>query len=300
MTPLRLYWWNLRRSPRSLAAELVYKPGSWLRAARETHRLFLNFGDEMSRDIVEAAFGRRAVWSSADRADVIAVGSVLEHVGRSGRVGGDPIAVWGTGLRRGRVPTGVAGGEADEVPTRGKRYLAVRGNLTADALGLGHDIPRGDPGLLAREVYGEPRRGRGVVYVPHFSELTGWDRLTRFCDVLGADLVLPTARPAEVIREIAAAEVVYSASLHGIIVADSYGIPVVPLLPFSGAENPFKYRDYMGVPGYATPLQTHDRLVAASPREREELLDGAVRAAELRRPGVAAAKDALWTAAQNY
>lgn len=288
MNPIRLYWWNLRRSPKALAAELVYKPRSWIRAVATSRELFLNFGDEMSREIVEAAFGRKVVWSTAEKADLVAIGSVLERMERPGA----PISVWGSGLRSGALP--------EEAVNREMRFLAVRGNLTADRLGINGQVPMGDPGLLAKEVFGDPVKNHDIVYVPHFSELAQWSRLTQFCDGVGARLVLPTAKPQNVVREIGSARVVFSASLHGIIVADSYGVPVVPLLPFSDAESPFKYHDYMGVVGAQTELQVHDDLQSASDHERELLIGFCTEAAELRGPTVAEAKEGLLAAARSY
>lgn len=288
MNHIRLYWWNLRRSPKSLAAELVYKPKSWIRGIVASRELFLNFGDEMSREIVEAAFGRKVVWSAAEKADLVAIGSVLERMERPGT----PVSVWGSGLRSGALP--------EENTKREMRFLAVRGNLTAERLGIKESVPLGDPGLLSKEVFGHPVKQQDIVYVPHFSELAQWSRLNQFCDGVGARLVLPTAKPKKVVREIGAAGVVFSASLHGIIVADSYGVPVVPLLPFSGAESSFKYHDYMGVVGAQTELKTHDALYSASDRERELLIASCAEAAALRRSSVSEAKEGLLAAARSY
>ncbi|MGO2883008.1 polysaccharide pyruvyl transferase family protein [Corynebacterium variabile] len=285
---IKLYWWNLRRSPRSLAGEILYNRRSWLRGAMQTHRLFLNFGDEMSKDIVAATFGQKVEWSSAEKANLVAVGSVLERIERAGT----PVSVWGTGLRSGEVPTSSAGREM--------RILAVRGRSTADRLGLGSDIPLGDPGLLAREVFGAAGPRLGIVYVPHFSELAQWGRVVRFCELIGATIVLPTDSPRRVIPLIGAAEVVISASLHGIIVADSYGVPTVPLLPFSGLESPFKYHDYMAVAGPESSLRAHADILSVNAREREEIFAAAAVLAEERSTSVASAKNALVAAARQY
>lgn len=242
----------------------------------------------MSREIVEAVFGRKVVWSAAEKADLVAIGSILERMERPGA----PVSVWRSGLRSGASP--------EEDTEREIRYLAVRGKLTADRLGINGQVPMGDPGLLAREVFGDPVKKQDIVYVPHFSELAQWSRLTQFCDAVGARLILPTAKPQNVVREIGSARVVFSASLHGIIVADSYGVPVVPLLPFSGAESPFKYLDYMGVVGARTDLQVHADLQSASEHDRESLIGFCTEATELRRPAVAEAKEGLLAAARNY
>jgi hypothetical protein len=58
---------------------------------------------------------------------------------------------------------------------------------------------------------------------------------------------MPNQHPVEVVRAIGGAPIVYTSSLHGLIVADALGVPAA-LLRFSGpklsGEPEFKYVDY--------------------------------------------------------
>lgn len=285
---LKLHWWQVSRMPRSLLSEARHRPRAWFRAAIESRQIFKNFGDEMSRGIVESVFGQRVVWASPRSAELVAVGSILEHMLPEGR----PLSVWGTGLR-----------SPESVPDRfhrDLRFLAVRGHLTASSLGLEDNVTLGDPGLLADEVFGHKRSSAGRIYVPHFSELAEWTRVRQFCEETGMALVLPTGKTGDVVRRIGSAELVLSSSLHGIIVADSYGVPVIPLMPFTGLESMFKYRDYMDSTGWESQLLNHQVFVSATPSRRESVIEQMADQSCGRSRNVTAIKRDLRTAAACY
>jgi hypothetical protein len=95
------------------------------------------------------------------------------------------------------------------------RVLAVRGKLTADVLKV--DAPLGDLGLLASRIWTKEPARYNIGVVRHYVD----DNEYPF-----ADIVIDATEPAEeVIKKISSCRVIMSSSLHGIIVADSYGIP---------------------------------------------------------------------------
>ena len=214
--PLRLYWW--RDTP--------------------------NFGDAINPHIVAHFSGREVEWAPPETADLFATGSVMHFVraaissGRESR----PI-VWGSGclnaMRR------------DFVPKVG--FAALRGPLTREWLGLPPG-PNGDPALLLPDVLGGPvPRADRVVVVPHFKQMEATHRavagLSDTVDVLDV-----RDGPLEVVRAIAEARLVFSSSLHGLIVADAFGVPSVWLNPEGNHRSPFfKFYDYATSIGRGLP-----------------------------------------------
>lgn len=95
------------------------------------------------------------------------------------------------------------------------RVLAVRGKLTADCLKV--DVPLGDLGLLASRIWVKQPAQYNIGVVRHYVDQDEYPF---------ADIVIDATEPAEeVIKKISSCRVIMSSSLHGIIVADSYGIP---------------------------------------------------------------------------
>ena len=135
---------------------------------------------------------------------------------------------------------------------RGIRIDAVRGELTGAQLRsqLGWTVPEvyGDPALLLPRFLavpdGQPSQGR-VAVLPHL------DHRGIFGNPLAprdnAVHVIDARQGLEqVVREIAAARVCISSSLHGIIVAQAYGVPWVWVRIEDAliAGDTFKFRDF--------------------------------------------------------
>jgi pyruvyltransferase len=182
-----------------------------------------NFGDRLGPELL-ASFGIRAVWAAPAEAELVTVGSVLGKLPDRWRG-----TVLGTGLIEARLRRKL----------RTARVLAVRGVLTRDACDLPAKTPLGDPGILApRLVPGLERTPDGpVVIVPHRIDRAMRRRHpnARVVDILG-----PTP---EILREVAAASLVYTSSLHGLIAADALGVPhVLELAETIGGIH--KFRDY--------------------------------------------------------
>lgn len=189
----------------------------------------VNFGDHLSRVVVSRILGERGLTLDdevARSARLLAIGSIL-HFAQDGDV------VWGSGVN-GKVP--------DECFTAAQLDVrAVRGPLTAEFLRRrGHRVPPvyGDPGLLVSLLFADrfvPAPERSHVFVPNLhdiplvaddpqavSPLRGWNRV--ISDILRARLVL-------------------ASSLHGLVVAESFGIPA-RYVRLSDTEGLFKYQDY--------------------------------------------------------
>ncbi|GII98196.1 polysaccharide pyruvyl transferase [Sediminihabitans luteus] len=214
--PVDLYWWR------------------W----KYPHRL--NFGDEISGPIIEALTGRRVRWASAETCELVAAGSVIQQLTRTKRK--QMPVFWGSGLIN--------------PPRENARPLtlpavAVRGQLTRTRVRstLADDVALGDPGILADQLLRRPPRKRFTVGVlPHYQDAA--DPNVDALIALGSQVrrIEVTWTPEEVVNEIASCDVLLSSSLHGIIVADSVGVPSVHL-KFSdrlmGGE--YKFRDYNSI-----------------------------------------------------
>lgn len=190
-----------------------------------------NFGDELSRRVVTAMLDRRGLRAGAEGKRLLAVGSVL-HFAADGDV------VWGTG-RNGKIAE--AAHRARSLDVR-----AVRGPLTREfLLGLGIPCPEvyGDPALLLPRLSRRRVPGRGrkpFVIVPNFLDL-GWFLERPEC---APHVVSPLSSVRRCVSRILSSELVVSSSLHGLVVAEAYGIRAQLLLPPCHAEPIFKYEDY--------------------------------------------------------
>lgn len=165
---------------------------------------FTNFGDELGHVFLEL-LGHEVELVPYPHADILTTGSILQRRQplKPGTI------IWGTGWHK-RPP--------ERLPRLDVRM--VRGQLTADALKLRKKVPFGDPGFLASHFWpAEPKRHR-VGFVRHYID-------TR--EIHGTKLIDPRADPETVCRQISECETVVSSSLHGCIVAASYGIPYMRL-----------------------------------------------------------------------
>lgn len=202
-----------------------------------------NFGDNLSLPVCEYVSSKTFIRGNKVYADMYAIGSLLQiFMSRKRQIkytalrtlkGKKPLVIWGTGV-------------IDNIPLflPWAKVLAVRGPLTAKALGLKTLVPFGDPGLLVSDFLAEPAKIGKIGIVPHYTDkahpvLAEAAKDDRFVIIDVEDEWENT------VSHIAQCDLVLSSSLHGLIVADAYGIPN-QWLEFSqkviGAG--FKFRDY--------------------------------------------------------
>ena len=143
---------------------------------------------------------------------------------------------------------------------------AVRGRLSLERLkGMGADVSRtalGDPGLLARLLVpgnAEGRRFR-LGLVPHYVD----ERDPVFARVLrripGSRIIRVATDPPEFLARLRECEMVISSAMHGLIAADSLGIPNLRARVsdrLTGGD--WKFHDYYSVFGSEPrPLSRED------------------------------------------
>lgn len=192
-----------------------------------------NFGDQLNRDLARR-YGKFAVYAPARVASAVGAGSILGNLHDF------------TGFKGAILGSGLISRVALRLPQA--NFVAVRGALTRHNLGLDDSVPMGDPGILASAVYGYPDGGRrqtlGIVvhYADVCSPVVG-ELLGR----LGSDVLVISAKqdPRVVAWQISRCDAIASSSLHGLIFAESYGIPTCWLRFSDGlVGGGFKFHDY--------------------------------------------------------
>ena len=217
-----------------------------------------NFGDELSPEVVAFVTGRRVQQSGRWGCDLTGVGSILDrYLSTKGRLVlgaraalGRPVQVWGSGLIQ--PITG---------ENRALRVLALRGQMTRHILNAAAATPLGDPGLLAAAMLGRPTTRQGIGIVPHYSDKPD-PFVAELARLPGVRIIDTERGGSEVCADIARCEVILSSSLHGLVVADAYGIANWRLRfghQLKGGD--FKFLDYASALG----RQTIDAQILTTP-----------------------------------
>ena len=239
-----------------------------------------NFGDALSPLMCERLAGCPVVFADRWRCDLVALGSLLDRFREW--YPHPRVHVWGTGFIEARPPR------------RGRfHYHAVRGRLSAGII-QGPSIDAfGDPGLLVGVLWPElkktPKRHR-VGLVPHYEDRIDPRVVALRNSLPGCVVVDVFGEVMEVLREIAACECIFSSSLHGLVVADAFGVPNA-WVKFSEKVrgSGFKFHDYYSIYGPDLPA------VPLSPEQLDAARIGAVHE-QYARPGLDQIKNRLLTA----
>lgn len=181
-----------------------------------------NFGDQLTPTLLRH-FGIDCVWAPPQRAQLVVVGSILSKI-PSGWKG----TVLGTGFIR-------AGMRRD---LSHARVLAVRGSFSREAAGLPRSTVLGDAGLLASDLVPDLERGDQPMVLGHYVDHVIAVRHP------GAVVLDIRTEPHELVRQVAKAGLLYTSTLHGLILADALGVPHI-LEPCGRViGHTFKFQDY--------------------------------------------------------
>lgn len=201
----KMYWW--RRSP--------------------------NFGDAIAPEIVSWISGKNVTRAEEGCSDVLlSVGSILHLTDKF-----ENTVVWGTGI------------DPHYAKPQKNNYtlLALRGPLTRDLLKCDTKV-LGDPGILLPRVYEKEHRpvdGKIGIVLHHRTFLKRKRDTILFNPFRTSYAVIdPRRHWKEVVDDIASCEFVFCQSLHGAIVAQSYGIPWAWWKGFHGRVAWFKWHDW--------------------------------------------------------
>lgn len=176
-----------------------------------------NFGDLIGPYLYRAITG----WEPIHRVPHdVALATVYLTVGSVMRLSRANAIVWGSGILR-----------KDEIIRQPHSVAAVRGPMTRNRL-LECDIPcpeiYGDPAILLSDYFqpvtDQPQEGI-VGIVPHFVD---FERAkTLFTENSELTVINVIGDVEKVVAEIAQCNFIMSSSLHGLIIAQTYGIPAV-------------------------------------------------------------------------
>jgi|GEM_PF-3726757 len=184
-----------------------------------------NFGDILSKDIVATISGRDVIYSKAHKADMCAVGSILNKVLKT-RVrrllfrGFRKIDIWGTGINS----------PGDVYANWGIRIHALRGNTSQSRLGVDNNAcVIGDPALLSSKCFPLDKNTDDYILVcPHQNDKESETWIARLREHYNNIRVCDLGQDTQIIlKEINNAKAVFTSAMHPLIVAHSYQTPVI-------------------------------------------------------------------------
>ncbi len=195
-----------------------------------------NFGDALAPLLLEHFSDLKVEWAAISHARIASIGSILEHIPPlwDGYILGSGRLKENSGLHLCGIRSGVTA-----------KILALRGPLTAKSIPGTYAL--GDPGILANELVGMQEKKYDLGVLPHFSDTTLYPKYLGLIPKKSAmRLIHPSGDPLTVLREIGACHRIVTSSLHGMIVADAFGIPrkVEYSRNMDKDGGDFKFRDY--------------------------------------------------------
>ena len=174
------------------------------------HNDIHNWGDSLSPILLDHFAGITAEWSTPPDAQIVSTGSVLDVIpdGWHGIVAG-------SGKLKRETQTDLTNA----------KVLGLRGPLTAHDVRYTGTPVLGDPALLASELTHVTPNLYDLGIIPHWNDPTLCDRFAYLGEQYNVVNIDPKADPLEVISTIGSCRKIVSSSLHGLIVADAFGIP---------------------------------------------------------------------------
>ncbi len=194
-----------------------------------------NFGDYLSKVLVgEIVLRQRLKTVLSSQHQLLAIGSIL-HFARDGDT------VWGSGINGKIALSKLAFKTLDVRSVRGpltQKILLSRGIQSADVFG--------DPAILLPYLFPDltykpiPNK---VILLPNLNEYEACKTLKTVVSS-HMRLVSPLLHWRSVMDEVLTSEVVLTSSLHGLILSETFRVPVYLFRPFGG-ETMHKYEDYL-------------------------------------------------------
>jgi pyruvyltransferase len=190
----------------------------------------VNFGDLLLPSLLRD-YGLRPIYSEIQSADIVSIGSIL-HILPEDFSG----YIVGSGLMHDTVRRFSCA-----------KILAVRGELTRERIGAPISTILGDPGLLADRLLRKRQEKKFLMgIVPHYVDKSD-ERIHNIYQQYKNEIIVIDVqrKPKDVISEIDKCRFIISSSLHGIVVADSLGIPNAwMVLSDKVRGSGFKFFDY--------------------------------------------------------
>ena len=184
-----------------------------------------------------------------------------------------PCAVWGTGFLKDYYPNKLT------LLRKNVSFIAVRGALSQriieNSIGKKINPVLCDGGILASELLPVvPEKKYSVGFIPHYNEqklVVENGLLKAMNDKYGKTTVINLREdPLKVIKHIGECEVILSTSLHGCVVADSFGIPNIRVTISKIPGTGFKFDDYYS--GYGLEISGLKLLVEMNLPDIKEIV----------------------------
>ena len=203
-----------------------------------------NFGDDVSRELIEYILRKPVVWQKQYKADINGIGSNLQSMATARmqmrfslrQLFGKKSYIWGSGNI-----------SNEKISLPHKNILALRGPLTHKTIENIHNdqnIIYGDPGILFGRYWPKLKPiSFNIGLVLHYKDCHLYDGIRRLYPEI--KVIRADQSPATVLEEISMCGSIMSSSLHGLVAADSYQIPNMKVefnQPLKGGD--FKFEDY--------------------------------------------------------
>lgn len=209
-----------------------------------------NWGDALNPNLVQLlsrkkVVNARSIFNIGRKPVYAVIGSVLQS--KTQKSAGRYLEVWGAGII----------GADRAIKMVPSKIHAVRGPLTREIL-ISKSIPcpevYGDPAILFSLFYApQTEKHYDVGIIPHYIDHNS-AQLDRFKSDRNITIIDIKSGITQVIDQIASCQMIASSSLHGLIAAESYGIPAAWIQisdEVIGGE--FKFRDYYSSTGRNNP-----------------------------------------------
>ena len=215
-----------------------------------------NFGDILN-PVLFNFFGYPCSHKQVSRCDVIAIGSLMEilFVEKAVKKIQKPLIVYGTGFIKSPDENMYLKRRLDIRAVRGYNTLARLKDLRG--VKFAKNVVVADPGLLASVLLnGErPKKKYKLGIIPHYVDMD--NPLLKNIKCKNTKVIDITLDPVSVIKQIAECENIISSAMHGLIAADSLGIPNIRMIlsdKIYGGD--YKYDDYYSAFG----IKKHNRI----------------------------------------
>jgi len=211
-----------------------------------------NFGDQLNLYLLDKLFKKEYEFKHPNNANLIMIGSVLEplilkndsYKNLFKKIIYPKLNIYGSGFISNQKLV-------HEKYIRKLNIHSLRGKLTRDRLSYNlnlnlNDICLGDPGLLVSKLNNvEVDKQYSVGIIPHMINLDD-NRVEQLNELITNSIIInPLDRVEEIIQKISKCEIILSNAMHGLIVADSLGIPNKRLIlnkELFGGD--YKFMDY--------------------------------------------------------
>lgn len=204
-----------------------------------------NLGDVLTKEIFTKIFGVNVEKGGLRESECLGIGSILQHF--LYKCNQQTINVWGSGFIEDKK-------SADEKFASNMNFFAVRGKLTKARIEAMYskkftNLTLGDPGLLAPLLINDDNKKLYKLgIIPHFIDCDN-PVFKKISDAIEGSVIIDVlGDPIAITKQISQCQTIISTSLHGLIVADSFGIPNQWCeVSHNVVGNGYKFRDYYSV-----------------------------------------------------